>query len=182
MEAFAAFSLAAGVVQFISFTAKLISEAKEIHDSLTGTTKKNEDLEETCTQLRELSDALSLKTIAGADKKQINNKRIRAEEQLEDLARKCKVVSEDLHGRLLSARLRSSAAGRVASFRQVIHNVLSKPLIQQLEKRLQSYRDDLMLHLVAITRQATPSLARPDKRLIVATVTSSLAFCVAFAT
>ncbi|KAK2730167.1 hypothetical protein CKAH01_09689 [Colletotrichum kahawae] len=48
MEALAAVSLAGNILQFLQFCAGLVSESRQIYDSIEGTTKDCKDLEEVC--------------------------------------------------------------------------------------------------------------------------------------
>ena len=63
MEALAAVSLAGNVLQFLNFTSDVISKSRQIHGSITGTLKENDDLEGLTGDLKCLSGRLQ--TLAG---------------------------------------------------------------------------------------------------------------------
>ena len=58
MEALAAVSLAGNVLQFLNFTSDVISKSRQIHGSITGTLKENDDLEGLASDLKCLSGRL----------------------------------------------------------------------------------------------------------------------------
>jgi hypothetical protein len=130
--------LAFSVIQFIDLGSKIISTAKEIQESSSWMTKETERLQESATQLRDISTKMELL----------------ANKELHYLAREGRDLSEQMLNLVQSIRstdsgwfskarnLVPSGTAIISSFRA--HN--KYPKLRELEKRLQTCRIQMQLH------------------------------------
>lgn len=58
LEAFAALSLATNIIQFVNFSGRLFTKARQAHRSGNGATQEYTDLESTLERLKSLKDHL----------------------------------------------------------------------------------------------------------------------------
>lgn len=146
MDPFTALGLAAAIIQFVEFGAKLVSTSREIYVSADGRTKEHQTLDEICSDLRFLVDDID----NAADLEGEPRQRIDAEVALWKLAEKCRSTALELQSLLKS--LYGTPGGRVASLKQALRASWGKRKVDDVEARLKEYRQELMTHLVAITR------------------------------
>jgi transcriptional regulator of heat shock response len=130
--------LAFSVIQFIDLGSKIISTAKEIQESSLWMTKETERLQESATQLRDISTNMEL----------VSNK------ELQSMAREGRDLSEQMLNLVQS--IRSTDSGWFTKARDLIpkgtaiissmraHSKTSK--LRELEKRLQTCRSQMQLH------------------------------------
>lgn len=150
MEALAAVGLASNILQFIDFGITLVSEAREIHHSVSGTTKEFDNLRELCEYLSRLSLGLIAPTSEDSKRQQF---RIQAEDDLAALALKCHSIATQLCQDLSNLSIgESSFPSKFSSIRQALKNTIGKDGVKDLSKRLASCREVLMLCLAAITK------------------------------
>jgi hypothetical protein len=139
LEAFVAIGLAANVVQFVSFSATLISGTHQAYHSASGLTEEYVDLDYISSSVIELRDSIS--DSSNGDSK------------LDDLVDRSVSIAQEL----LEAidKLRSPPAGtkrkRWKSFAKALMTVWKTPQLAQLEARLEKLRDHLTFHLVCFT-------------------------------
>lgn len=152
MEALAAVSLAGNILQFLQFCAGLVSESRQIYDSIEGTTKDFKDLEEVCRYVSELSSALIPPvSIDDLEAMPASVRPLQAEINMVRLAIRCKETSDELNQCLLEARVGSSA-GKTECIKQSVKNWMGKSRVKALKKTMESCRSDLMVHLAVITQ------------------------------
>ncbi|KAF2083669.1 hypothetical protein K490DRAFT_51088 [Saccharata proteae CBS 121410] len=127
LDAFAALGLAANIVQFVDFTHKLISEAKEIHSSVRGVSSRHLVLETIANELRLVTDRLDLKTLSD----------------------QCKSIAHSLTEALKSLKSKSTHTPW-SSFVQAMREARKSGTIQDIAKKLEKLQGSLMLNLVAL--------------------------------
>lgn len=141
MEPASAFGLAAGILQFIEFTTKLLKECTEIRNSIDGLTVENNDLEMVTMNIH----ALSVWVQAGAKEPndEVNN-------NVKTLATECMKISQQLLDALAKLRAKGEKT-KWASFLEALRTVWGKDEIQNLRDRLVRYREEIQF---ASTRAA----------------------------
>lgn len=155
MEALAAVGLASSILQFIDFGATLISESREIYQSVSGITKEFEGLQAVCDHVSRISAELAPTSVAGSSavSRPGGHKPIKAEDDLFILARKCHKTADSLHSRLRGLSIGSSSShSKLSSLKQALKNSLGKSGVKELSKTLDGYRNDLMLCLASVTK------------------------------
>ncbi|KAK3365533.1 hypothetical protein B0T24DRAFT_500359, partial [Lasiosphaeria ovina] len=153
-EAAAAFALAASIVQFLDFGAKLASKAWRIHqngqdgvDELLDIHDTTKDLTEILTQLR-VPD--SLDTQASTD-----------HSGLLSLANSCQAVAEELIELLGTVKLPHRwQPGRRAALKAALKIVLKEGEIRSLHERIDYFRQQLTLHLLSLIKQSSSEPGR----------------------
>lgn len=153
MDPLSALSLAACIVQFIDFGLGLVSNAYEIGKSATGTTKRNEDLEETSTTLSALINGLKY---LPDDITQSHN-RVPEEFILETVAAKCRATANELQGTLQALRSQDAGSSVSSSLRQAFKLACSKKKLADLESKLIMCRSELSTCLTVIIRYGSSS-------------------------
>jgi hypothetical protein len=148
MEPLAALSLAAGIVQFVDFSTKLIHGAKEIHQSTSGMTEDNRSLESAVNEMRSLSLRLD---------PPITGEQGEDEKALRRLAAECRILSHQIHD-LLKSITPEDPNSRRQSFISSLKSVWKDKEKQELERRLNSCRSQLELQLSFMMRSDTMSL------------------------
>ena len=153
MEALVAVGLASNVLQFVSFGADLLSETRQIHSSVSGTTREFEDIEGVCRHVEELCAGLSPAPVPGSAP-------TKEEATLLSLASKCRSAAQDLAARLQTLRRRDAAPGsrtKLASLRSALRANLGKRRVKELQRSLDGYRGELMECLVGMLGSVPPS-------------------------
>lgn len=147
MDPLSAGSVAAIVLQVIDFGSRLVSKTVEISRSPSGLLIGNSDLEKITEDLKQVSERLqeSLQT-------ESSSRYLTVDELAErKLGEECQAVASEL----LSVLQRLNLAGKQnkwRSFRQVFLSVLKENRIAELEKRLDRFRQELVLRLLASLR------------------------------
>ena len=152
MEVVAAVGLVSNILQFLEFSAKLLSGSREIRTSASGTTAEFESLEHMCQFVGELSAGLipplSPEELSALPPRE---RPIKEEITLARLAIRCKEASTNLHHDLKKLHIEALSRGRVASVRQAAKNWLSRTRIKSLQKTVDDSRKELALCLQAVT-------------------------------
>ena len=139
METLAAIGLVGNIVQFVDFSSKLISKTVQLYRSGDGTLTEITDAETATNHLVLLSN--KLKSTANTT----------GDPALEDLCRSCNTVAVDFLGALDKLKVQGRQ-GKWRSMRKALQNVWSKEEIQEAEKRLASFREELNLHVAVDLR------------------------------
>ena len=147
LDPFSALGLASNIVQFVDFSSKLISESRELYRSVSGITIENGEVKEATEELQRLCDRLAglrmtSSTTTGLPKD---------EECLKILAISCKETSHELLSALRDITAQEPRK-KWQTFRVALKSVLRKDQIQELEKKLDSYRSQLALQLMSMSR------------------------------
>jgi len=147
LDPFTSLGLAGNIVQFVDFSRKLISESYQLYKSATGTLPENHELAMIAETLGELSSKLTSSSLSDVRPIQLSQH----EKNLQMIGISCKSVAEELRATVEDLRVKGKY-NKWQSFRQALRSVWKKDKIQALEKRLDSFRQELTVHLVAILR------------------------------
>jgi hypothetical protein len=146
MEALAAVGLAGNIVQFIDFSCKLFDQANSIYHSQSGASKGAQDLEAITESLLDLSTRLD-KSL----EKQYKLGDPKAQQTLKILAKGCHDTANELVTLLQSLRAKN-AGSKWHSFRASLAGLLKESEINNLQKRLNDYRSQLIIELQDLER------------------------------
>ena len=152
MESLAALGLASNAIQFVDFTSKLISTAHSLYISTTGTTAENAELEVVTKHIRALADNTYPQTVAVPGSNTAINSQsspASAPDALQDLARQCREVADELLTLLASfgvqGRHRTWKSIRSA-LRTVRHKAQMGALLARLDRIGSQLRTHLLMH------------------------------------
>ena len=138
MEALAAVSLAANILQFLDFTRDTISKSRQIRAFISGALKEYADLEDLTTHLKNLSGRLQSSSEP-------------VDLVLEQLCSKCVEVAEELLEALESLRVKGENT-RFQSLRKALKVLWGREKLRILEERLAGFRHELNLHITVELR------------------------------
>lgn len=146
LDPFTSLGVASGVVQFVDLALELLKNSKDIYQSSKGVTKENENLEAVCADLRVLSQKLCCPSTSG------DGALGHGGEALQKLARDCANTADELISVLQSLSTKGHPQKKLNTFYHALRCVWSKSKVKDLELRLDRYRNQLAIRLVAITR------------------------------
>lgn len=138
-------ALTGNIVQFIDFAAKIISDIRERY--ATGSTAENEELKLIATSLKNLSDGLTPQSNLGTATKAAAERN-----SIENLARACNGVANDLLALMKDLTLHPGSNGKWKSIRQGVKAALEKDTVSMLERRVNNLRSELVLEIVTLIR------------------------------
>lgn len=144
MDPFAAIGLAGNIITFLEFGYNVISAARHMN-SVTGASSSNQALASMTEQLNKTVTSLSTSQTAAAASQQ--------NQSITKLATECRETSQDLLDLLKKLHARnpkSFASCLKAAFREMSWK--KKDEVYALEKRLDRYRQQLILELAIFTR------------------------------
>jgi len=154
MDPVSALGLAAGVVQLVDFTSKLLSKGYKLYQSADGALEEHVALGDVALNLRELSKELAT-PFTTDDLKQMRSgkrqKRSRPEKQLEDIRIECNEVTKQLLNTLGDLMVKKRHR-KWHSFRQALTSVWNENEIHALERRLERIRKQLDTTLLVCLR------------------------------
>jgi hypothetical protein len=143
MDPIAAVGLASGILTFVDAGTKLIKTAYAIHNSLDGILDDNRHREGIAGTVQDAASRLEITGNAPLTKEQ---------QSLADLAKRCKAISKDLIQLLDNTKPKGSSFKAFNALRYAVRANKNKKLIGDLEGQLKSYRDQLSLALIDISR------------------------------
>ena len=149
-EPFTIIGIASSIVQLVDFSSKLISESREIYLSANGISSAHAELELISIDLKCLSDKLSAQ-ISAQSSKILASSPSDDEVRLHQLASSCHEISCEILAVLQDVKAKHPHH-RWQSFRQAVKGVWNREKIQDLERRLDRVRGEVLLHLVTIMR------------------------------
>lgn len=150
MDPFSALGLAANLLQFIELGWTLVTNAREI--ATTGSTKRNERLEETCHNFSVILGNLD----SSFEVVDASNQRLSLEESaLRALAIRCKDTSTELSAILEKLRVDQQASTHTKNLRKSFRSLWESRKINDLASRLSEYRSELVANLSALTRYSS---------------------------
>lgn len=144
MEALAAVGLVGNIVQFVDFTCKLFDQASSTYQSHTGSSEATRGLELVAEKLQDLSANLSRKRHNHIQcQSSAYNQDLTS---LKELAQDCQATATEL---LLALRVlkAKNPESKWSSFRSALATTWKQSRIDALEKRLSTYRSQLILQL-----------------------------------
>ena len=130
MDPLSAFGLACGVIQVIDFSLKIVSKSKEIYEN--GSLKANDDMEDLTKRIRELYVDLE----PPSSQTSVGDVSMEPQNELLDLARKCKETSDELLEEL--QKLKSTRKRDI--LRKIPATMRRQKVLSSLESKLESYR------------------------------------------
>ena len=142
-DPFTAISLAGNIAQFIDFSCKLFSASKSIYTSKSGLSNDGEDLHTLTANLQSISG--KLKPVP------LQSPKSNVSDELQDLALRCDNIATELLTVLNKLALRDKHS-RWDSFYAALKTTWNKGKIDEMSKRLDSYRLQLVLELQKLER------------------------------
>lgn len=137
LEALAAVSLAGNIVQFISFTTRVLSETKKAYSAGTGESACYVDLHSMSCDLEDVSIRI-----------QYPARTITADHTLLDLASRCQTISKNLQTALDGLKIdRTQSHKRWTCFRHALRAVWGSKKIEQLASQMAQIQHELNLRL-----------------------------------
>jgi hypothetical protein len=153
MDPLTAISLASAIVQFVDFSSKLVSGARQIYGSASGATEADRSLEVITSEMRQCASKLAT---PDAD----------AQSQTEDdralcrLAKECQILSDQLLGLIEKTKARDPKS-KVQSIWAAVKSRLHEREKLELQNRWNSCRSQLELQLGFLTRlEINPPILR----------------------
>ncbi|KAI1106947.1 hypothetical protein F4804DRAFT_299643 [Jackrogersella minutella] len=143
MDPFSAIGLAGNVITFIDFGYKLLSTAKAIYTSTSGTSSLNEELESAARQLQGVVSGLITPSLLGSTTE--------GESVLYQLATECSSISSDLIQLVADLKTKSLKSKR-ASLRAAFRDLTKKDERDGLQLKLDRCRDQLTLQITMLMR------------------------------
>jgi hypothetical protein len=139
MEALAVIGLVGNIVQFVDFGSKLISKSIQLYQSSDGVLTENINMETATNHLFRLNNKLENAANSTGDK------------ALQALCKSCGTVADELLGALDKLKVHEEKK-KWKSMRKALRSLWSKEKIQEIEKQLASFREELNLHIVVDLR------------------------------
>jgi len=139
MDPISAVGFAASILTFIDFSYQVVSGTFEVIKS--GSTVENAHLNVVINNLEDVTKHLSSRPVGSS----------KYEDALIALAKKCQEVAEELH-KLLDKLGVDTKSFQWKSIKVALNSMWKKGEITNLEKRLEKYRSEILLQLVAILR------------------------------
>ena len=146
MDPLSALSVAAAVVQFLDFGAKLVGTGLEVYRSAEGTTEENLETESLVEHTRELAVRLQ-----SAERLKAGKSLKHDEAKLLDLAQKSHGLANELLGLLTALRSHSNQTTWDA-VRQTIRIKSGESRIATLKTRIDAVKSELSLQLLCMIR------------------------------
>jgi hypothetical protein len=141
MAEFAAVGLAGSIITFIDFSAKLLHGSREIYASGHGSSAEHMAIETITTDLKQLVAPLA--TNRDFD----GNASIGP---LKNLAAECESLALSLLFTLNQLKAGSSHKTKWRSFKLALMYLRKEAMIQEIQERLDKYRQQIIVHLVMI--------------------------------
>ena len=139
METLAIIGLVSNIVQFVDFSGKLISKSVQLYRSTEGALAENIDIETTTNHLILLNNKLK------GDATTTNDG------VLESLCKSCGTVADELLAALENVKVQGKQR-KWESIRKALRTVWSRGDIEELERRLARFREELNLYVVVSLR------------------------------
>ena len=150
LEALAAVSLATSVLQFIDFSAKIISKGNQYYKTGDGSCDEDKKLQAVGQNLETLSRDLkaSMKPLTTF------SKLTQAEQALCDIASECENTGFKLKAAVDDLR-KSGSQTKWKSFRQALKSQWKRDEIEATLRELRMVREDLVIHLLVVTQSVS---------------------------
>jgi len=153
MDGLSALSIAASVVQFISFSCTLISKSKETYKSGQGAPARQLETEKAVSRLVELTEKLETSLHIKTNSRKPKAGDSKDGKALQAICTGCVELSEELIRRLENLRVKDEGKHRAwRSFRQALKSVWQKADIDEAVNRLDGYRRELDSHILMSLR------------------------------
>lgn len=147
MDPVSALGVASGVVQLVEFAQSLLRGTYDIYRSASGSSAANVDLQTITTSLNTLNHDLRLSLGRAASSKELSNSDL----ELQTLCKDCNATADQLISAL--EKLKAQKTHNFwNSFGRALLTVWSKKDVEALQKRLDTYRQQITLHITASLR------------------------------
>lgn len=147
MEPLSIISLTGNIIQFIEFTAQLVSKGRKINDSKEGALIDHVDLSTTSNHLVELSKYVSNSLRSQGSSQELSP----LDRRLQEVCGGCWVVASELIDMLDKLRLQGKRS-RWRSLRQAFKSICGQQKVNNLKARLDQYRGILDTTLLVALR------------------------------
>ena len=146
LEALAAIGLAGNVVQFVSFSMQLFSTASSIQRSCVGSVQGHQDVETITQKLQQCCER-----IASAHSSEDQQLELQHHQSLVKLAGECEAAAIELISAIQQLKAKKPNS-KWSSFMAALATIWQQSQINDMEKRLDSYRQQLNLELALLLR------------------------------
>jgi hypothetical protein len=153
LDPLTALSLAGNIIQFIDFSTKLVAKGHELYNSADGASIGNAELEVIAKDLQDLNGRLQQSPPSAATKSILTDSDI----ALRKLSGKCSGVAGELVGALDKLKVQGTSNRRWKSLRQALKGLMKKEEVDAIAERLQTFREELNLHILVSMRYAVPA-------------------------
>ena len=134
MDPLTAAGLAGNIITFVDYSTKVLSRARQLHESATGATEENDELEDLTRNLKELVDRTRRRPSL-VPRKSHSSLGITSEKVLDSLSQQCTQVADELLETLNSLKVKGD--GRTGkSAIQAVKSVWKQDHISSLQRRL----------------------------------------------
>ncbi|KAG4436838.1 hypothetical protein IFR05_007687 [Cadophora sp. M221] len=140
MDPITALALTGNILQFIDFGLKATSKARDIYLSADGVTAENADLE-----------ALIVDIAAVTTKLAASSANTSGNDSLDEICRRCTASAKDLIAALQKLKM-DGQKGKWKSARKGLKAVWGKKKVDELQGRLEGWRDEIQFHVVVQLR------------------------------
>lgn len=148
LDPFSALSVATALVQFIDFTARIVSKGHHLSQSTSGILAENESIELATIRLRDLAIPLQPQSPDGGSNTD--------DGALKAICKECVGIAAQLLAQLEKLKVSNDCTNRRwKSFRQALKSVWSKDKVEDLHKRLRGLGEDLRTHVLILLRYQT---------------------------
>lgn len=144
MEPLSTFGLVVNILQVIDFSATLIREAHEVHQSSTGQTVEHAELHTISQNLFQLCDG-----VPASLGNQLTSQFGPMSHQICEVAKGAKQVAEELMVAVDKLRLKEGPQRSWRSLRQALITLWNKDKIEKLQKRLGELRSQLQTNMTS---------------------------------
>jgi len=148
MESIAALSLASNVIQVVDFSARLVSKGYKVYKSVDGSLAENIDAEIIAKDLNDLNGKLRLSYEKNTEK---GVPLADDDQALINLCEKCTVLADELLQSLEGVKV-FGRHRKWKSARQALKSVINKDDLAQFSRRLDSYRNEMIIHITVSLR------------------------------
>lgn len=147
MEPFSALAVATSAVQFIDFTAKVLSQTHTLRNSSTGQSEDHRNLESVTKSLKQISASLS-SNAGNTDGASVQSQ---DDKDLQMLCQNCQTISIQLLDCLKRLKVENGSTCW-STFRQALQTIWSREELDALEKNLDRCRQQLMICILVSLR------------------------------
>jgi hypothetical protein len=142
-EAVAAFSLASNVIQVLDFGSKLTTRFWSFYKASRHATEAVPDVEKLTLDLHKILEELHVGTARSGDN----------DEPLILLAKECQKLAEELLNLLSSLKtVKRTGIGRIEALKSAFRAIWKEDDIAALRKRIDDFKSELTVHLLASLR------------------------------
>jgi hypothetical protein len=142
MDPLTAVGLAGNIITFVDFSIEVLSRARQLHDSASGATAENEELESLTKNLKALADRTQRRP-SNIPQKGHFRLSISSETVLDNLSQQCIQVADELLETLDSIKVKGDGKARKSAI-QAVKTVWKQDHIDALQRRIDRISKQLM--------------------------------------